>query len=61
MEDLYEWITLLESYKPQLNKVKIPGKTDMINVDLIIQILASLPKEYKVAVSSLKGCLMGLE
>ena len=45
-------------YKPQFNKVKIPGKTNVSKVYLIIHILDSLPNEYKVAVSSLKGCLI---
>ncbi len=57
-KDPDEWITLLESYKTQTNKVKIPGKTDMSKVDLIIPNLASLPKKYEVAVIVLEDCLM---
>ncbi len=45
-------------YKTQLNEVQIPGKTEMSEVDLIIHILDSLPEEYEVAVSMLKGYLM---
>ena len=37
-----------------MNKVVIPGKTEMSNVDLIIHILATLGDEYEVAVSSLE-------
>ena len=51
-KDPDKWIPLLGSYKTQTNKVKIPGKTDMSKVDLIIHILASLPEKYEVAVST---------
>jgi hypothetical protein len=34
-----------------MNKVTIPGKTNMLEVDLIIHILSNLPEEYEVAVS----------
>ena len=37
-----------------MNKVKISGKTDMSEVDLIIHILSNLPEEYEVAVSELE-------
>lgn len=52
-----EWITDLESMRSEMNKVKITGKTDMSEVDLIIHILANLPEEYEVAVSSLEAKL----
>ena len=57
-KDPDKWITLLELYKMQINKVQIPGKTDMSKVDLIIHILASLPEEYKDAVSVLEDRFM---
>ncbi len=41
-----------------VSKVKIPDKTDMDKVDLIIHISASLLKEYKATVSALEDCLM---
>ncbi len=41
-----------------MNKVQIPSKTGMSKVDLIIQIVPFLFKEYKVAVSVLKDRLM---
>ncbi len=53
-----KWITLLEAYKMQMNKSKIPGKTDMSEVDLIIHILAYLPEECEVTMSNLEDCLM---
>ncbi len=37
---------------------QVPGKTDMSKVDLIIHILASLPEEYKDAVSVLEDRFM---
>ena len=53
-EDPDEWITKLESLRTQMNKIVIPGKTEMSDVDLIIHILATLGDEYEVAVSSLE-------
>jgi len=44
--------------KKEMNKVKIPGKTNMSEVDLIIHILASLPEEYEHAVCSLEDRMM---
>ena len=41
-----------------MNQVKIRGKSDTTDVDLIIQILSSLPEEYEVTVSSLEDKLM---
>ena len=38
----------------EMNKVTIPGKTSMLDVDLIIHILATLGDKYEVAVSSLE-------
>ena len=49
-----EWMTDLESLRTEMNKVKISGKTDMSEVDLIIHILSNLPEEYEVAVSELE-------
>ena len=40
-----------------MDKVKISGKTDMSDVDLIIHIIASVPEEYEVAVSDLEDRL----
>ena len=37
--------------------MKISGKTDMSDVDLIIHIIASVPEEYEVAVSDLEDRL----
>ena len=41
-----------------MNKIQIRGKTEMSEIDLIVHILASLPEEFKVAVSSLEDKLM---
>ena len=49
-----EWMTDLECLRSEMNKVKISGKTDMSEVDLIIHILSNLPEEYEVAVSELE-------
>lgn len=49
-----EWMTDLECLRSEMNKVQIPGKTDMSEVDLIIHILSNLPEEYEVAVSELE-------
>ena len=49
-----EWMTDLECLRSEMNKVTIPGKTDMSEVDLIIHILSNLPEEYEVAVSELE-------
>ena len=49
-----EWMTDLECLRSEMNKVTIPGKTDMSEVDLIILILSNLPEEYEVAVSELE-------
>ena len=57
-KDPDEWITKLESLKTEMNKVKIPGKLDMSEVDLLIHIMASLPDDYEVAVSALEDKLM---
>jgi hypothetical protein len=37
-----------------MNNFTIPGKTDMMEVDLIIHILANLPEEYEVVVSKIE-------
>jgi hypothetical protein len=42
---------------PEMDKVKISGKTDMSDVNLIIHIIASVPEEYEVAVSDLEDRL----
>ena len=52
-----EWLTDLECLCTEMNKVKITGKSDMTEVDLIIHVLSNLPEEYKVAVSELKKAL----
>mgnify|MGYP000901052493 CR=1 FL=1 len=57
-KDPDEWITKLESLKTDTNKVKIRGKSEMTEVDLIIHNMASLPDDYEVAVSILKDKLM---
>ena len=57
-QDPDEWITQLESLKTEMNKVNIPGKTPMSDVDLIIHILATLPESYEVAVSHLEDKLV---
>jgi hypothetical protein len=49
-----KWMTDLECLHSEMNKVTIPGKTDMSEVDFIIHILSNLPKEYEVAVSKLE-------
>ena len=59
-KDPEEWITELEALKTQMNNVKIPGKTNMLEVDVVIHVMASLPEEYKVAVSILEEKMMNL-
>ena len=49
-----EWITNLECLRTEMNKVKIGGKSDMTDVDVIIHILSNVPEEYKVQVNELK-------
>eukprot|EP00956_Cyclotella_meneghiniana_P039716 scaffold177807_cov69-Cyclotella_meneghiniana.AAC.1 len=49
-----DWITDLEFYRTQMNNVKIQGKTDMSDIDLIIHILSNLPEEYEVVVSKME-------
>jgi hypothetical protein len=52
-----DWITELESLQTEMDKVKISGKTDMSDVDLIIHIIASVPEKYEVVVSELEDRL----
>ena len=56
-DDPDEWITDLERLKTEMNKVKIAGKTDMSEVDLILHTISNLPEEYEVTVSSLEDKL----
>ena len=49
-----EWMSELESFRTEMNKIEIRGKTEMSEVDLIIHILSNLPEEYEVAVSELE-------
>ena len=49
-----EWVSELESLRNQMNAIKIPNKSDMTEVDLIIHILSNLPEEYEVAVAELE-------
>ena len=48
------WLTKLESVQIDMNKCLIAGKTDKLETDLIIHVLANLPKEYLVTVNDLK-------
>ncbi len=50
----------MQLYETQINKVQIPDKIDMSEVDLIIHNLTSLPEEYEVTIIVLKDRLMDL-
>ena len=49
-----KWMTELECLRSEMNKVKISGKTDISEVDLIIHIISNLLDKYRVAVSKLE-------
>ena len=52
-DDPDAWITDLESLRVKMDQVNISSK--MSDMDFIIHILTNLPKEYEVAVDTLKG------
>lgn len=55
-----DWITDLEFLRTQMNNVKIVGKTDLTEVDLIIHILSNVPEDYEVVVSKIEEQLKDL-
>ena len=56
-EDPDKWMMKLKALRTEMNRVFIPGKTEMSDVDLIIHILATLGDEYEVAISNLEDRL----
>ena len=53
-EDQDNWITELECMRTEMNKVKIGGKSDMTDVDIIVHVLSNLPEDYEVQVNELE-------
>ena len=49
-----EFITKLEGKRNELNRVKISGKSDITETDLILQILTNLTEDYEVAISAVE-------
>ena len=54
-DDPDEFITKLEGKRNELNRVKITGKSEITEVDLVLQVLTNLPEEYEVAISALES------
>ena len=53
-----EWITDLESKRADLNAIKIPGKSELTDVDLMLQVFTNLPPSYEVVVDALEVKMM---
>jgi len=53
-DDPDEFITKLEGKRNELNRVKIAGKSEITETDLVLQVLTNLTEDYEVAISALE-------
>lgn len=53
-KDPEKFIMELEALRTEMNKVRIPGKSEKTETDMILHILANVPEEYEMVVQSLQ-------